>query len=356
MGSRWLLLVPPIEEDTFVFFFRRGESWSVRDYSNGTERVRYSDDFPPGWNPERVLEMALHRIPAETHDVRDVRYWRERIAAVNEEYLGWDWPPLVHITPIDVGEPAFPIIDRHRLEQHPKAAKPHDLERIYQSDRSEDYVTWTIARALGRLAPETWWPRLLEVADTGAPLRSDLEPEARPRLEVWRTVPAPPGYEGANRRRMADSANPVWQDRARRPQPVEGPSEIDLVVEADRFLVFVEAKLRSDLSSRTTYDPDRNQLIRMIDCVLSQAGDRAARCWMIVSDRHPARRYSQIAGIYRKDPSAAAALLPHRDPDAVAEVTSRLALIRWHEILDAVPWDRSDPVVAAALDEVGGRL
>ena len=49
---------------------------------------------------------------------------------------------------------------------------------------------------------------------------------------------------------------------------------MDTIFEGGGFLIFVEAKLGSDVSQRTTYDPLRNQIERNIDCAVEEAGDR----------------------------------------------------------------------------------
>ena len=98
---------------------------------------------------------------------------------------------------------------------------------------------------------------------------------------------------------------------------MEGPSEIDLVLSGNGYLIFVEAKLDSDISLRTTYDPARNQILRNIDCLLEEAGDRTPRFWMLAKDRHSTRAYMQLLADYRRDPAAVHALLPHRAPDQI---------------------------------------
>ena len=79
-----------------------------------------------------------------------------------------------------------------------------------------------------------------------------------PAIGLWRQVPSPRAYERASRVRMARSNNADWRKRAANPRPVEGPTEVDAVFEGAEFLVFVEAKLGSDVSEQTTYDPLRN--------------------------------------------------------------------------------------------------
>jgi hypothetical protein len=52
----------------------------------------------------------------------------------------------------------------------------------------------------------------------------------------------------------------------------EGPSEIDVVIEAPSWVWFIEAKYRSDISTGTTTRPDRDQILRNIDVGTYYAG------------------------------------------------------------------------------------
>jgi hypothetical protein len=51
---------------------------------------------------------------------------------------------------------------------------------------------------------------------------------------------------------MLASNHPEWISRAQLPDPVEGSSEIDIAIEHDKFAVFIEAKLGSDVSMCTS--------------------------------------------------------------------------------------------------------
>jgi hypothetical protein len=83
---------------------------------------------------------------------------------------------------------------------------------------------------------------------------------------------------------MRESTNKAWVERSQDPRPVEGDSEIDVILQNSVLVVFAEAKLGSDISSSTTYDPHRNQIVRNIDCVLDWANGRAPLFWMLVRD------------------------------------------------------------------------
>jgi hypothetical protein len=113
---------------------------------------------------------------------------------------------------------------------------------------------------------------------------------------------------------------------------VEGNSEIDFIFESSSLLVCVEAKLDSDISMRTTYDPDRNQIARNIDCLLDSAAGRTPYFWMFVRDVSPSRAYSQLMTRYQEDPKILARDLPHRDPAVLQQVAQGLTILTWREI------------------------
>jgi len=101
---------------------------------------------------------------------------------------------------------------------------------------------------------------------------------------------------------MRTSPDPVVAARSRDPKPVEGKSEIDLMIESSSLLIYVEAKLDSDISMRTTYDPDRNQVARNIDCLMEAARGRTSFFWIFVRDSSLGHAYTQLMEKYRDDP------------------------------------------------------
>lgn len=233
---------------------------------------------------------------------------------------------------------SFPLLDDELLMRLPKAGKPQDIRRILHSPISEDWVTWNAMRLLQRRRDGSWWRELASLARADAPaLDASLAAGALPRVDLWRVVPPPPDYELASRRRMAASENAGWRERAANPKAVEGHTEVDCALEGADFLVFIEAKLRSDVSPRTTYDPLRNQIIRNIDCVIEQAGDRRPYFWMVVRDRLPVYLYAQFVDDYRNDRRSLARALPHRDPAVLSGVADALAIIEWRELLPLLP-------------------
>jgi hypothetical protein len=70
--------------------------------------------------------------------------------------------------------------------------------------------------------------------------------------------------------------NPNWSitfwQKQRRPIGIsEGNTTVDLVIESDSILAFLEVKLHADASSGTIADPTRNQLTRNLDVGFSRA-------------------------------------------------------------------------------------
>jgi hypothetical protein len=106
-------------------------------------------------------------------------------------------------------------------------------------------------------------------------------------------------------------------------EPVEGPSEVDIAFEHRDFLIFTEAKLTSDISAGTTYDPQRNQIVRNIDCLISSAGNRDSMFWLLVKDDAYTRAYVQLVNAYKSDPGVLIRELPHRNPATLRFVAGR---------------------------------
>jgi hypothetical protein len=113
---------------------------------------------------------------------------------------------------------------------------------------------------------------------------------------------------------------------------VEGESEIDVILESRRFLIFLEAKLGSDVSAHTTHDPARNQIARNIDCLLEFAAGREPVFWMLVRDARPDRMYVQLIEQYRSKPELLQRDLPHRNAELLRRISARLSIIRWRDL------------------------
>ena len=246
----------------------------------------------------------------------------------------------------------FPFFDLDRFLAHPKAKNTKDCDRILRSPNSEDWVTWNVVQALPMRTG--WWPEIVGLAKRNGSAHADsLVLGDPPSVDLWRQVPSPAAYERASRRRMADSNDADWRNRAANPRSVEGPTEVDIVFEGTGYLVFVEAKLGSDIAPCTTYDPLRNQVERNIDCVLENAGSRDALFWMFVKERQPEFGYAKVVEAYRSDVGSLQSRLPHRDPKLLARLVENIALVEWRELLPLLP---GIPELANVRSEISRRV
>jgi hypothetical protein len=364
--KRRLLYNKRIAPNTFVFFFHKGPSetsWSVRDYSvPGTVGLRYASDFQDaaGRIPlaSEIRATAEYDFPAPAHPTTDLEHWHAAVRSKNAEYLVGESsvaPPKTVPTPQTQPSdgtlaPSFPIMNLPKLMASPKARKRGDIERILHSENSEDYVTWNFFQLLESVPASRWWPALLR--RNGA---TCVDPADTPTVRLWQIVPAPRAYEALSRERMRTSDNPAWRERSLDMNAVEGPSEIDITLEGRDYVVYVEAKLGSDISLSTTYDPERNQIARNVDCVLEVCGKRHPIFWMFVRDRQPTRAYVQLMDRYRTVAELNRSL-PHRAAARLEEVASSLVLVTWSELLSLIPYANLLDLEVDVLRELGRRL
>jgi len=336
--KRQMVHVQEINPRSFLFFFEKGStgfSYSLRDFSvpnHVTER--YASDF--GWTADEIRQKATHIYDAPFLDVTKLADWHAYTVGLNRLHGLQE----SRVQPQAVATPSasaahiegFPMLNAAAFHALPKASKSGDVRRMSDSSRSEDWVTWNLLNLSFISCPDTWWARFAAVV-TGANPTVQFSPTAgAPLVQFWKTVPSPKEYEAASRARMRRSWDPAVAARSRDPRPVEGNSEIDLALESSSLLAYIEAKLDSDISMRTTYDPDRNQIARNIDCLLDSARERTPYFWMLVRDDSPSRAYTQLMRKYKEDPSILARDLPHRDPALLRKVANGLAIMTWRDI------------------------
>lgn len=365
-SKRRLLYNKRVAPNTFVFFFHKGPSetsWSVRDYSvPGSVGLRYASDFQDGAGriplASEIRAAADYDFPAPAHPTTDLDHWNAIVRAKNAEHLMGESsaaPATAVVMPQTqpsggTPTPSFPVLNLPKLMASPKARKRGDIERILHSENSEDYVTWNFFQLLESVPTSCWWPALLRLAGV-----SSIDPADTPAVRLWQTVAAPRAYEALSRERMRTSNSLVWQERSLDTNPVEGPSEIDITFEGQTYVAYVEAKLGSDVSLSTTYDPERNQIARNIDCLLEVCGQRRPIFWMFVRDRQPTRAYIQLIDRYR----TAADLnrsLPHRAPVRLEDVASGLAVVTWSQLMTLLAVPNRTRVEAQVETEVKRRI
>lgn len=365
--KRRLIYCPEINHSSVVLLFEKGdkgESWSVRDYSRpGAVTVRYGREFD---SPLSVLsECILQSLGAPPVSTNDVAFWHQltlksnaSLNLVKTDDAGQHLIGDVRQKQLNGERRNFGLIDHERLMSLQKARKAEDMRRILHSPNSEDWVTWNAFAMVQKFAPETWWEHLIGLARRYNPnLMLPYGWAQIPKVSLWRCVPAPREYETSSRARLRASAIAEWIDRSEKHGPVEGDSEIDISIHNDAVTVFVEAKLGSDISLRTTYDPDRNQIVRNIDCLLDDARGTVPIFWMLVRDSGQGRAYTQLMHLYRHDPAKLVEALPHREPSAVRAISQRLSIVLWKDFVQALPQPLiGDETIVAIYRELHARI
>ena len=365
--KRRMMFIPDVNPRSFVFFFERGTSgtsWSLRDYSIKNRVKEYGPrDFR--WSADEIHQKAQHSLDAPTHHTDDLTFWHEHTNECNEFHLGspTNTPPVTAAAPtatqiLPQRSPllngAIPVLNLQQLLDLPKGRKSQDVDRILHSPNSEDWVTWNFFQVILHQYPNGWWGHMLGAARRRNPaLTFAFDERSLPVSKFWTLVRSPSIYESQSRARMLASGNPGWVARANVPDPVEGSSEIDIVFEHDEFMVFVEAKLGSDISMSTSYDPQRNQIIRNIDTLIESAGDRKPLFWMLVRDEEPSRAYVHLMNNYKADPSLLMRDLPHRDPATLNAIAQNLTIVLWSDFRELVcgpGWDDESAAVKKELE------
>jgi hypothetical protein len=372
MKKRRMIFIPELNPKSFVFFFERGNSgasWSIRDYSI-RNRVKEFGPRDFRWNADDICLKADQSFDAPTHHTGDLAFWHQHTSECNARYLGCVEvaPPAaaaVALAPVSstvrvvVVPPSkeIPVLNLEQLQDLPKGRKAQDMDRILHSPNSEDWVTWNFFQILLKQFPSGWWGHIVSAARRrNSDLNFPFDDRSLPASKLWMSVRSPSSYETRSRARMLASDNSEWISRAQLPDPVEGSSEIDIAVEHERFVVFIEAKLGSDVSMFTSHDPQRNQIARNIDCLIEKAGDRMPIFWLLVRDEEPARAYVQLMNCYKSDPSLLARDLPHRDVETLNHIAQNLTIVLWSDFKELVCSLGPDPEENTVKQELERRI
>ena len=119
-----------------------------------------------------------------------------------------------------------------------------------RSENSEDAITWNVFKSLQQINPVYWYPELISkgMNHTRFPLNKQIHANQVPnklQIKLWQSIKPPEAL--------------LKQGTA------EGTTEVDVVIECEEFVWFIEAKYKSDISTGTTHDKERNQILRNID-------------------------------------------------------------------------------------------
>jgi hypothetical protein len=179
-----------------------------------------------------------------------------------------------------------------------------------RSENSEDALTWNVFRSLRQIEATHWLPLLSEVS-FGTQLVVNPRELA---VELWVSVPPPPAL--------------------RRYQNDEGDSEIDVRLETPDFVWFIEAKYKSDISTKTSANPRRNQVLRNIDVGSYYAGTRDFYFSLLALDSTRSRKGVAVTQMYSEFAHRIPEQLEHRK-DACANLKG-IGVLTWADCARAL--------------------
>ena len=117
------------------------------------------------------------------------------------------------------------------------------------SENSEDVLTWNVFKSLSQIDSKLWLPNIFSKA-----FNTEFPYDSFVKIDLWKSIEPP--------KSITDF------------QKAEGNTEVDIMIESEKFVWFIEAKYKSDIEMRTTNNEDRDQLLRNIDVGSFYSGDR----------------------------------------------------------------------------------
>lgn len=148
---------------------------------------------------------------------------------------------------------------------------------------------------------------------------------------------------------------------------LEGRTQLDamLLCESTGFALHFEAKVLSDIDTKTTHDNLRNQLARNIDCMVADPGGAAPlskrdpdRSFLVLLTPELFRRnwssrlYGHLIRQYMDDPATLQRDLPHLSGATCFEASRRIGWLTFEDISSVVPgacpWQELPATVAPA--------
>jgi len=170
------------------------------------------------------------------------------------------------------------------------------------SENSEDALTWNVFRTLMKEPLEKWFSELFLVR---------IDKDETVRFYFWKECPPPP----------------------QRPVP-EGNTHVDLTVETEKKLIFVEAKYKSEISDRTSHDSERDQIIRNIDVGSYEGQVKGKEFFFILLVPKSNKLSVEKFFCYRDNPEMIKEKLPYRKAPDFSCFKDHMHIIYWEDIRD----------------------
>lgn len=188
---------------------------------------------------------------------------------------------------------------------------PRKDEHIYSGNQivlhtgSEDVLTANVFGIIKNLDHDVWFRSFLcETLD----VQIDHKEFKDSKFYFWKRYPSPGEYKKR-----------------------EGPTEVDVILELDSTVVFIEAKYRAGLAEGTTHDEERDQIVRNLDVGLSYSQKVKKRFFLLIITNES--KPPELLTYYREHPTELDRKLPYRKG---LDLISCLAWTNWSEIVNTL--------------------
>lgn len=154
-----------------------------------------------------------------------------------------------------------------------------------QSVNSEDAMVWNVFRTFNQIDRKLWVEQLFFKAFH----QEFLHSTEQIKIVLWKKI-RPPKSLGIN----------------------EGKTDIDIIIESDTFVWFIEAKYKTDISLGTELSSKRDEVLRYIDVGTNFAGKRNFYFSLLILDKFNTPIGFRKANEYSHSFDKIIELLPHR--------------------------------------------
>lgn len=238
-------------------------------------------------------------------------------------------------------------VENAEKNRHGVSMAPTD-RHSNQYDKAEELITWNTFAPLLKMGPRLKDTLIVDIINLG------LQKHAAEYLDEWgfkvqfeKTLPPPPSY--LNHLQSTVTNHPVRYVRlgAQGKEKLEGETHVDIAFENSKLLVLGEVKFMSDIQWGVTYDPNRNQLARLIDTGIRAARDKKLAVILFSPEsvyRPKSRLYYYKLKDYRDSIENLKADIPHR---SLEEITKTLIGTAW------VPLDSAASIIYRKAAEQG---
>jgi hypothetical protein len=197
-----------------------------------------------------------------------------------------------------------------------------------QYDKAEELITfYTFAPLVLSLNRVGLINRILSLAKVSAYEENVAD------VKLEKLLPSPKGYLKWVKEEV--KKHPVKyvreQANAHKPnQPLESDTHVDAFVETDKLAIFFEIKFTSDISYDTAFNPNRNQLARLVDVGLEFNKNNGKEVLVILST--PRRFFEKKSRLYYYK------IRDYADPAKIAEDIEWRSISKIRDNVLAVTW------------------